>query len=148
MSEKKKDYEVGYGKPPTHSQFRKGQSGNPKGRPKNARGVLASVKRELDSKITVREGGRQVTISKAEAMAKRLVANALQGDPKVMFALLKLDPDLYGQLTAEIEAEEQAAGPEAVDYDILRDFFTAMEGGDADAEGDGDTFEEENHDDA
>ena len=149
MSDKKKqDYDVGYGKPPKHSQFKKGQSGNPKGRPKNARGVLASVKRELDSKITVREGGRQVTMSKATAMAKRIVANALQGDPKALFTLLKLDPDLYGRLVPEVEAEEQAPGPEAVDFDILRDYFTATEGGDTEDEADGDTVEEENHEDA
>ena len=34
---KKKDYEVGYGRPPKKSQFRKGQSGNPSGRPKKRR---------------------------------------------------------------------------------------------------------------
>ncbi|WP_137703352.1 DUF5681 domain-containing protein [Marimonas lutisalis] len=127
MSEQEKDYEVGYGKPPKHSRFKKGQSGNPKGRPKAAKGLLASVKRELDSKITVREAGGEVSISKAAAMAKRLVANALQGDLKALLALLKLDPDLYGRLAAEVEAEEHGAEPEPVDYDIIRAHLLAME---------------------
>lgn len=50
-----RDYDVGYGKPPKRTQFKKGKSGNPKGRPKGAKGVKASLKRELESKITIQK---------------------------------------------------------------------------------------------
>ena len=67
---KRKDegsFEVGYGKPPQHSQFKRGQSGNPHGRPKGAKGFDASLARELETKITVTERGVRKTMTKAEA---------------------------------------------------------------------------------
>ncbi|WP_299353505.1 DUF5681 domain-containing protein [uncultured Shimia sp.] len=123
MSDQKKDYEVGYAKPPKSGQFKKGQSGNAKGRPKGAKGVRASLKRELNSKITVREGNREVRISKAEAMAKQLMANGLKGDKQAQMAILKLDLELFSAETDGAETEMATEEPKPVDYDILRDFF-------------------------
>ncbi len=51
------DYDVGYGKPPQHTRFRKGQSGNPTGRPKGARNLKTELLEELQEQILVREGG-------------------------------------------------------------------------------------------
>ncbi|WP_170369249.1 DUF5681 domain-containing protein [Ruegeria arenilitoris] len=134
MSDDEKDYEVGYGKPPKHTRFKKGQSGNPKGRPKGARGLSASLKRELESKITVREGNREIRITKAEAMAKRLAASALKGDSKALLALLKLDADLFGDSEAHDTEAGLSGRPEPVDYDILRDFFSSPQAGQEDVE--------------
>ncbi|SLN76692.1 DUF5681 domain-containing protein [Ruegeria meonggei] len=130
MSDDTKEYEVGYGKPPKATQFKKGRSGNPKGRPKGAKGVNASLKRELEAKITVREGNREVRISKAEAIAKRVTASALKGDTKMLMALLKLDTDLFN--TSDMDAQESARAvePDSVDFDILRDFFSSHPDGD------------------
>jgi hypothetical protein len=51
MSENKRDYEVGRGKPPVHTRFKKGQSGNPRGpRPKNLPALLVEA---LNEKVTV-----------------------------------------------------------------------------------------------
>ena len=47
-------YEVGYGKPPHHTRFRPGASGNPKGRPKGVNNLATDIKNALASKITVR----------------------------------------------------------------------------------------------
>ncbi len=134
MSDDTKDYEVGYGKPPKATRFKKGRSGNPKGRPKGAKGVNASLKRELETKITVREGSHEIRISKAEAIAKRLTTGALKGDTKLLMALLKLDADLFN--ASELDAQEsvRAVEPDAVDYDILRDFFSSQLDGDGDLE--------------
>jgi Family of unknown function (DUF5681) len=53
MSQTKRDYEVGRGKPPVHSRFKKGQSGNPRGRPaKNLAVLLAAA---LNETVTVTE---------------------------------------------------------------------------------------------
>ncbi len=141
MSDDTKDYEVGYGKPPKATRFKKGRSGNPKGRPKGAKGVNASLKRELETKITVREGSYEIRISKAEAIAKRFTAGALKGDTKLLMALLKLDTDLFN--ASELDAQEsvRAVEPDAVDYDILRDFFSSQ------LDGDGDLANEEAEDD-
>ena len=62
----KKGYEVGYGKPPTHSQFRPGQSGNPAGRRKGVRNLKTDVKRTLEMPVKVKEGGRTRTRSTQE----------------------------------------------------------------------------------
>ncbi|WP_170584767.1 DUF5681 domain-containing protein [Ruegeria arenilitoris] len=134
MSDDTKEYEVGYGKPPKATQFKKGRSGNPKGRPKGAKGVNASLKRELETKITVREGSNEIRISKAEAIAKRFTAGALKGDTKLLMALLKLDTDLFN--ASELDAQEsvRTVEPDAVDYDILRDFFSSQLDGDGDLE--------------
>jgi hypothetical protein len=54
----KKGYEVGYGKPPTHTQYRPGQSGFPAGRRKGVRNLKTDVRRTLTMSVKVREGGR------------------------------------------------------------------------------------------
>lgn len=120
-----RDYEVGYRKPPKRTQFKKGKSGNPKGRPKGAKGVNASLKRELETKITIQEGGRTLRVTKAEAMAKQLINKALTGDIKAIMALLRFDPELYGSEFAQLDAEAASTSdmPDSVDYDILRDFL-------------------------
>ena len=59
-------YEVGYGKPPTHSRFRPGQSGNPAGRRKGVRNLKTDVMRTLTTPVKVKEGGRTRTRSTQE----------------------------------------------------------------------------------
>ena len=51
-------YEIGHGRPPVHSRFKPGQSGNPKGRPKGTRNVRTVVEQALTKRITIREGDR------------------------------------------------------------------------------------------
>src|SRR5947209_14467511 len=73
-------YEVGYGKPPKNSQFAKGKSGNPKGRPKGSQNiatVLASVMRE---KVQLDENGRRRTTTKGKAVVLRVTNAALTGN--------------------------------------------------------------------
>jgi hypothetical protein len=61
-----KDYEVGYGKPPKHTQFQPGQSGNPAGRPPKSRNLKRLVDEVLDEKIELTENGLAQTMSKRE----------------------------------------------------------------------------------
>jgi hypothetical protein len=74
------DYEVGYKKPPRHTRFRQGRSGNPNGRPKQARNLLTDLHEELQQRITVREGGTERRISRQRAVVKRLLEKALKGE--------------------------------------------------------------------
>jgi hypothetical protein len=117
------DDEVGYGKPPKATRFKKGQSGNPRGRPAGAKGVKASLKRELDSTITVREGGRDRRVTKAEALAKTMIASSLKGNTKSQSELLKLDDELYGAGSARSDESSAPLSPQDIDLEMLRDFF-------------------------
>ena len=73
-----KQYEVGYGKPPKSTQFKPGQSGNPKGRTKGSRnGIYTYIQRELNSSITLTDGS---TITKEQGFARQLTNKALRGD--------------------------------------------------------------------
>jgi hypothetical protein len=74
------DYEVGYSKPPRETQFEKGQSGNPSGRPKGTKNVASVLARELRTKVIITESGRRKSVTKLEAAMKQLVNKAIQGD--------------------------------------------------------------------
>jgi Family of unknown function (DUF5681) len=65
-------YKVGYGKPPVHAQFRKGQSGNPGGRPRRAptERAKALTLREAYRRITVKEDGRALTLPAIQAILR------------------------------------------------------------------------------
>lgn len=86
------DNNIGYGKPPKHTRFKPGQSGNPRGRPRKSRDIQAMIKRELDQTIAIKEGGRELRLSKREALIKQLVNRAVSGDAKAMqFVLTHLE---------------------------------------------------------
>jgi hypothetical protein len=78
------DSPVGYRKPPRASQFRPGQSGNAKGRPKGSKNFSTAIQAELDSRIVATENGKRRKITKRAAVAKRLVNKAVSGDPKAI----------------------------------------------------------------
>ena len=83
-------YEVGYCKPPKHSQFKTGQSGNPKGRPKNTKNLKTDLKEEIYEHIQITEGGQPSSVTKQRAILKRTVEKALKGDMRATELIIKL----------------------------------------------------------
>ena len=81
---------VGYGKPPKDSRFKKGRSGNPRGRPKGSKNLLTLIHEELDRPIAVREDGRSRKVRACDALAKRLVHKGLSGHDRSIELLFKL----------------------------------------------------------
>ena len=98
-SKKSGDYAVGYGKPPEHTRFQKGQSGNPKGRPKGSLNLATALNRALREKVVVTENGRRKTLTKLDVAIKGLVNRAVKGDPKATQQMLSLAP-LVGMETS------------------------------------------------
>jgi len=105
-------YKVGYGKPPKTTQFKKGKSGNPSGRPNGSLNLATDVTAELGEFITVREDGRSRRVSKQRALIKSLMAKALQGDVRAMTSLLAL--------YARVITEAPNGDNQAVDADELQ----------------------------
>jgi hypothetical protein len=81
VSEKKTldSYEVGYGKPPKNTQFQKGISGNPRGRPTKSLDADHALIRESISSMPINENGRRKRISKHEVAIKQLMKLAMSG---------------------------------------------------------------------
>jgi hypothetical protein len=88
---------VGYKKPPAATQFAKGKSGNPKGRPKGSKNLRTVLEEELSAKITVQENGKKLRLNKRGVIVRSLANKAMTGDIKAAQTLLnlniKVDPD-------------------------------------------------------
>jgi len=99
-----KDKMVGYGRPPAATRFKKGQSGNPKGRPKGRKSVGKIFSDALHRPIEVREADRVRTMSKIEAVIEVTLNKALKGDHR-SFAKLMDVADKLGII--ELQPDEQ-----------------------------------------
>lgn len=104
----KKPYTVGYGKPPERTQFKKGQSGNPAGRPAGKLNLQTVLEKALQETVTVNEGGRRLKRSKIEVSVTQIVNKAASGDIRAFETLLKLLPILDSQM-AEVITPDQVA---------------------------------------
>lgn len=80
---------VGRGRPPRHSRFKPGQSGNPRGREKGSRNLATLLEAELRRPVTLTEGGRRRRMPKAAAMVAGQVNKALRGDTRAFSILLQ-----------------------------------------------------------
>ena len=87
-------YDVGYGKPPTHSRFRLGQSGNPRGRPKGSKNIRKAVEQIFTTKLTVREGGVVRRITKTEAVLLTQLSQALKGSQRAAQSVVAMVKEL------------------------------------------------------
>src|SRR4051812_24943327 len=83
-------YEVGYRRPPLHTRFKPGTSGNPSGRPKGAQNLKSIFERILKEEVSLREGSVTKTITKAEAILRGLVIGAMKGDSRSQMTLFRL----------------------------------------------------------
>ena len=112
------EYEVGYGKPPKHTRFKKGRSGNARGRPRGARNLKTELQEELAETIQIKEDGKAKTISKQRAMLKSLTAKAVRGDTRAANVILNMVFRLFHDEDAESELVDLTAS----DLAILKQF--------------------------
>lgn len=81
---KRRNYDIGYRKPPREHQFQPGHSGNPKGRPKGARSFATQLQEVADLPVHLNEGGKRRKVSTSKAVLLRLREKALKGDQRAI----------------------------------------------------------------
>ena len=86
----KKPYEVGYGRPPLHSRFQPGQTGNPRGRPKGHTNIATELKEALEQKVEVNVNGKRKKLRMSQAIVVGLVNRAAKGNPRDVMNLFQL----------------------------------------------------------
>ena len=105
------DYEVGYGKPPCHTRFVKGQSGNPRGRPPGSKNFTTLLREALNEPVIVTDNGGRRKVSKRQAIITQLVNRSAAAD----FRAIKIQLDILRDLERQTEpnAPETSAFSEA-----------------------------------
>ncbi|SPF75718.1 hypothetical protein ALP8811_00712 [Aliiroseovarius pelagivivens] len=118
MSKDRDDYEIGYGKPPKSTRFKKGQSGNAKGRPKGSRNFATDLDEVLKAKMTVNENGKPRKVSAQQAALMRLREKALNGEIRALDRLLSM----ADERSADKEAQNKERHLSSDEVDILERF--------------------------
>jgi len=113
--------EFGYRKPPEHSRFRPGQSGNPKGRPKGSLNVTTVLMKILREKVVINENGRRRKITKLEAALKQLVNKAASGDLRALSQLLAMAAIISEQSAAQASPSTEPINER--DQEVLTDIL-------------------------
>lgn len=115
---------VGYCRPPRQSRWKKGQSGNPSGRPKGTRGLKTDLRAELISRMEISMNGKRVSGTKQQLMLRTLTARAAAGDVKATRILIDLVLQVFGP-------EDQGGGPKTLsrtDQQILDELLGRQTG--------------------
>jgi Family of unknown function (DUF5681) len=111
-----RDYAVGYGKPPVHSRFKKGQSGNPRGRRAEPTSLAAILLDALRQKVVVATNGRRRRITKREAVIAQLVDKSAAADLRATKILLDMLADIERQAAARTP---ETPHPNPADLELL-----------------------------
>jgi hypothetical protein len=119
------DYNVGYGRPPRHTRFKKGQSGNPNGRPQGRANAKTIVSRAINEKVTIREGDTARDMTKLEGMLQAHLIKAIKGDARSASLVINLVTRLG--LLADTQNETLTALSEE-DQAILEDYVRSKTG--------------------
>lgn len=121
-------YEVGYGKPPVGTRWQRGQSGNPKGRKKGAKGLLTIAREILNEKIVIKENGKSRKVTYTEGLVRSTSRKAVNGEKQSVNLM-------YGLIDKVDAAEQQrTAQRKQLNLRIIDETMTAKEAADAYAE--------------
>jgi hypothetical protein len=119
----KMDYEVGYGKPPRHTRFKKGEpSANPRGRP--AKNLMALLVEGLNKPVVVTEDGQSRTITMREAIVTQLINKSATADLRATKMLLDMIKDAEKQTAAASPPEK--AWFTAVDEEVVEQLIERL----------------------
>ena len=121
-ADEQRDYEVGYGKPPRHTRFKKGRSGNPRGRSPGSRNLSTLLCEALNEPVIVAENGGRRKISKRQAIIKQLVNQSAKGDWRATKLLLDIQLDIEHR--SEPQTAESSFG--SADDKVIEQLMTRL----------------------
>jgi Family of unknown function (DUF5681) len=121
MAKRSKGYEVGYGKPPVSGRFKKGQSGNSRGRERGSKNAATLLAEGINQPFRIKEGGRTKQVTRLEAAIDQMAEQAARGDPratKFIFDMLhKFGDKMPGA---------KAAGFEQADHQVIEHLLARL----------------------
>ena len=118
-------YEVGYKKPPTHTRFRPGRSGNPRGRPKGSKGLNTLIRESLSEMVIARTARGEKKISRIQGIIHKLQEMALKGNVRALTQLMAY----YSAAVPDALETSGPAAPQdlsATDQAILAEYMASM----------------------
>jgi hypothetical protein len=113
---------VGYRRPPVHTRFKPGQSGNPRGRPKGAKNIDVLCRSLLSRKVTIQENGGRRKVTAVEAIVLATIQRAVRGDNRAAKIVLDLQQRMPTQDDAEADAVSSAE-----DQAIIAEFLATLQ---------------------
>ena len=113
---------IGYKKPPDHTRFKKGQSGNPKGRPKGSKNFATVVDNTVNRPVSVSENGRRRTITKLEASLTQLFNKSASGDLGAIRTMIPVVQMVEGRSPSPQQEETL----EEADRRVMEQFFARI----------------------
>ena len=118
------DYKVGYKKPPLHTRFRKGQLGNPRGRPRGSKNFSTLLTEALNEPVIVTEDGRRRRISKRELGLRQLANKFAMAEAQATKMLLGLMLERERLAAASPPAERPSFG--AADEKVIANLLKRL----------------------
>ena len=119
------DYDIGYGKPPKATQFPKGRSGNPTGRPRKKPTMADTARKALSSLVRVRDGDKVRLITQFEAVIRKQLEMAMKGDRKAAELVLRTAHLFEDRVSSDPnDAGDGSELTQQMQDQILADFLT------------------------
>ena len=124
MPETKREYAANYRKPPLHTRFKKGQSGNPRGRPK--KDLPALLVAALNEPVFVTIDGERRKITKREAVITQLVNESASANLRATKMLIDMMKDAEKKTGAEPPPEPHRFAP--ADEEVIKNVVERIRG--------------------
>lgn len=106
---------MGYRRPPAHTRFKKGVSGNPSGKQRGSKNIATLLEREFSQRIPVRENGIERMITKREAAVKQFVNGLVSGNVRYAKFLMAFLEKLAAASDSVVKVAAGVAADEVID---------------------------------